>query len=248
MKLLLAFVGEPLAGKETVSKEFERLARKDGFSVRWIQFRDPLEDALKTVNSYRAQGHELDDAPCLSMRIDILNDWGIAASHINVNKLFDVIEKHFGRGTEQIPTAHRENLQKLSVEMKNVFGDGTLSRAIKKRVLESSQDLVMIDGVRWIEDEQMVRGIPGAILWYVTAPLETRLERASRRPNESTRTREQLLADWSKETEIYIPQIGSRVAEADPRFMIINDHDSFAALHRCLAPLYEEHVLPRLRS
>src|SRR5947209_7311362 len=105
MKLLLAFVGEPLAGKETVSKEFERLAKRDGFSVRWIQFRDPLEDALKSLNSYRARGHELDDGPCLQMRIDILKDWGIAPSHESVVKLFDVIKKHFGTGLEQIPTA-----------------------------------------------------------------------------------------------------------------------------------------------
>jgi len=54
MKLLIGHVGEPLAGKETVSKIIAERAKHDGLSVGWIQFRDPLQETLQLLDILKA--------------------------------------------------------------------------------------------------------------------------------------------------------------------------------------------------
>lgn len=112
----------------------------------------------------------------------------------------------------------RGNLQQLSIAMKNTFGDGTLMRAVETRARNASTQIVILDGIRWLEDETLIRKFASeencrSYLIYITASPETRYDRAlksAEKVGENTLTSEQFMAAEQVETERYIPQIGSR--------------------------------------
>ena len=120
-------------------------------------------------------------------------------------------------------TLTRHNHQQLAIIMNQGFGLGTLSRAIKKQIENISADIVIIDGVRWEDDEKLLRNFPKNLLIYVTAPAQLRYERALKRKEkvgEHAISYEQFLEDEKVQTETHIPIIGSR---AD--IQIMNDAD-----------------------
>ena len=63
----------------------------------------------------------------------------------------------------------RENLQKLPQAMDQWYGVGSLSHAIQKKAESKAEDVVMLDGVRWETDFEMIKGFPNNCLVYITA-------------------------------------------------------------------------------
>ena len=107
----------------------------------------------------------------------------------------------------------RENLQKLVLNLKNAYGPDILTNAVHNRVLNEESDIVILDGIRWPTDEQMLRKFPNNILVYITADAKIRYERTKIRgekAGESEASFEQFQKEEQVETEIFIPQIGSR--------------------------------------
>jgi dephospho-CoA kinase len=107
--------------------------------------------------------------------------------------------------------ATRENLQKLAIAFDGSFGKGTLSNAVKQRILADSNEIVVFDGIRWLTDVDMLRHLPNNILVYVTAPAEVRFERMKARKEKSDEggmSFDQFLREGKADTEIYIPIIG----------------------------------------
>lgn len=105
----------------------------------------------------------------------------------------------------------RANLQDLAIIMKNQFGDGTLSHAMKVRIENDNSDIVIIDGIRWMSDVELLKSFPKNILVYITADLKVRFERLSQRAeksDEKTITFEQFMKEEQKENELLIPKIG----------------------------------------
>lgn len=136
----------------------------------------------------------------------------------------------------------RENLQQLSIAMKNTFGDGTLMRAVESRTRKASTPIVILDGIRWREDEALIRRLNDTgndcygYLFYVTASQETRYARAlasTEKAGENKLTFEEFIAAERIETEIYIPDIGSR---ADVR---IDNNGTVEHFSRSVKKLYE---------
>ena len=76
----------------------------------------------------------------------------------------------------------RENLQKLPQAMDQFYGSGSLTHAIKKRAESKIEDIVVLDGVRWETDFEMIKSFPKNILVYVTAQPEVRFQRLRVRP------------------------------------------------------------------
>lgn len=110
-----------------------------------------------------------------------------------------------------IPTS-RENLQKLSPAMVRAYGEGTLTRAVKKRVEDLEADIVILDGVRWLSDAEMLRQFTRNLLVYVIADAELRFERTKNRKEkagEENTNWEKFLQEEQAETEKYIPIIGA---------------------------------------
>ncbi len=116
-------------------------------------------------------------------------------------------------GILDLPISRRNEID-LGMGLRKVFGEGVLGRALRKRVLDAapSHDLVVINGVRFQDEVENVRGL-GARLVYVTAPEDLRFQRtlARREKAEDQRlTLEEFRAQEHEPTEVSIPSIGAQ--------------------------------------
>jgi dephospho-CoA kinase len=122
----------------------------------------------------------------------------------------------------------RNNLQRMVRVMEENFGEGTLAGAVKQRLINEPAEVIIIDGVRWWADFELIRWLPRSVLVYVTAPADLRYSRVSRRtekPDEINMTREKFDEDEKALNEVNIPLIGAR---ADYR---IDNTVSYGELH-----------------
>lgn len=94
----------------------------------------------------------------------------------------------------------RENLQNLSTILRQNFGEDTLSRAIAEDVKKDAREIVVIDGVRRLDDIKYLKKLPGFKLIYVEADIETRYERIIRR-NENSNDQNKSFEEFSRENE-----------------------------------------------
>lgn len=104
----------------------------------------------------------------------------------------------------------RGNLQILAQHMEE-FGKGTLSSAIKKRAENCDAEIVIVDGIRWESDLQMLKSFPKNILVYISADLKIRFQRTKLRHEkafEETTSFEQFVKEEKAKNEILIPKIG----------------------------------------
>ncbi len=116
----------------------------------------------------------------------------------------------------------RENYIKLVVAMRDNFGPDVLASAVKKRIQELDGDIIVVDGMRWMADLDMIRSLDGKIV-YITADPKIRYERTKARgekAGETETTLEQFMEEEKAPTEVDIPKI----AEASD-FTINNDRD-----------------------
>jgi uridine kinase len=101
----------------------------------------------------------------------------------------------------------------LSISFDATFGKGTLSHAILKKVQSDPSQIVILDGVRWLSDEELIGSFDKKFMVYVTASAENRFERLKTRNEkvgEGDVTFEQFLAEEKVKTETLIPKIGKR--------------------------------------
>lgn len=133
----------------------------------------------------------------------------------------------------------RPNLQKLSPAMVRAFGEGVLTRVVKKRIENLDVDIVILDGVRWFSDLEMLRQLPDNILIYITADAKKRHQRSQARKEkvgEENTTFEQFMKEEQAETEKYIPKIGAR---ADYK---ITNNGNLEKLRQEIKALYHRHI------
>jgi len=91
---------------------------------------------------------------------------------------------------------------------------GALSREVRKRIKKmKTAEIVIVDGVRWLTDEKMIRSFPNNFLIYVQADARVRFERIKKRaqnPGDAQKTWGEFLAEDSAPNEQYIEDIGAR--------------------------------------
>lgn len=108
----------------------------------------------------------------------------------------------------------RENLQDLAVIMRGRFGDPALTNAVRHRAVNAKDDAVILDGVRWQTDFDMIRSLPNHALIYITADQRRRYERAiahhgvGAKVGEQTQTFAEFCAAEQKPNEVVIPLLG----------------------------------------
>ena len=114
----------------------------------------------------------------------------------------------------------RENLQALGVALRNAFGDNVLVGAIRKSIEEDNCRIVVVDGVRYPAEAEMVKSFFGGILVYVDAPPEVRHKRCLLRGTRGEHgiSFEEFMENDCKKTEKNIRELG---ANAD--FVLQND-------------------------
>lgn len=104
----------------------------------------------------------------------------------------------------------RENYQKLSPAMRKAYGPEVVARATYQRA-DPNADIIILDGIRWQADVDLLRSLPNNLLIYITAGAKTRYERSKARKEkagEDQTTLEQFLTEEQAETELLIPTIG----------------------------------------
>lgn len=108
--------------------------------------------------------------------------------------------------------ATRANFQKMAIVMNEGFGLGTLTHAVYTRISHSKANIIILDGIRWETDPEMLRKFPNNLLVYITADASIRYERLKKRgdkANEKNASFEQFMAEETAKTEIFIPKIGA---------------------------------------
>jgi dephospho-CoA kinase len=143
----------------------------------------------------------------------------------------------------------RENEQKMAIIMnaETGFKDGALSRAMQARLIKDTADVDILDGVRWLPDEAMIRsfterGIKNIIV-YVEASADVRYDRliVRNRAGEARTTREMFDAQGKMLNEIKISEIGSR---ADIK--LTNNYANIDDFRKDIERAYREQIKPLL--
>lgn len=110
----------------------------------------------------------------------------------------------------------RENISALSLALRQNFGEDVLAKSMSNDALNDPHEIVVIDGVRRLEDIVHLKDIPQFKLVYVEATMETRYARlVSRGENagDSTKTFEQFKRDHE--------------ADADSRITDLKKHSAY---------------------
>jgi dephospho-CoA kinase len=136
----------------------------------------------------------------------------------------------------------RDNLQRMSIIMNadSGFGDGALSRAMRARLMHDESDVTILDGVRWLGDEAMIRSLGDegikTIVIYISADVHVRYARLleRNRAGESATSWEDFERQEKARTETDIPDIGSRAEIA-----LVNDYDDVSRFASDINRVYE---------
>jgi len=104
----------------------------------------------------------------------------------------------------------RENMQNLSLDLRQRFGGDTFAKVIAEEAKGDPGEIVVIDGVRRLDDITHLKNIPGFCLVGIDAEPEIRYKRMlSRNENngDAQKTFAEFLADGAKEAELEIPVV-----------------------------------------
>lgn len=107
----------------------------------------------------------------------------------------------------------RANLQKLAQVLEEGFGAGTIAHGLEKQIRNSSSDIIILDGIRWKPDVELLKKFPGHILVYITAGPNLRFERLKSRgekEGEAEMSFEQFSEEEQAPNELLISEIGTK--------------------------------------
>lgn len=75
----------------------------------------------------------------------------------------------------------RENLQALGVNLRKAFGDDVLAGVLRDEILKETAGVVVVDGIRYWNEVEMVQTFKGSLIVAITAPVDVRYRRAASR-------------------------------------------------------------------
>lgn len=106
----------------------------------------------------------------------------------------------------------RELLQNLGHSLRESMGDDVIVKAFEQDLKEEDSDIIIIDGIRYWNEVELLRKFKPSILIYVTAPAEARYERCKSRgeKGESSISFEEFTENEKRETERYVTEIGGK--------------------------------------
>jgi len=107
---------------------------------------------------------------------------------------------------------NRDNMMALSTFLRTQYGEDILAKAIAKSVSESSDKIIVVDGIRRMADIEYLKKVPGFTLIAIDAKPEIRYTRSVTRnenPGDAEKSYAEFLADHLKETEATISEVMS---------------------------------------
>jgi len=132
---------------------------------------------------------------------------------------------------------NRQNMQNLSLDLRQRFGGDVLSRVIAEDASASQKEIMAIDGVRRLDDIKQLKDLPGFNLVSIDAAPEIRYQRMKARnenQGDAEKTYEDFLADNQREAELEIPHVMSQAKYH------LDNNGSLDDLYRQLDKLVEE--------
>lgn len=105
---------------------------------------------------------------------------------------------------------NRENMQDLSLDLRTRFGSDILAKVITEDAKNDNGDVVIVDGVRRMDDITHLSGLPEFKLISIDADTNIRYERTKTRNEnigDAEKTFPEFLADCNKEAELEIPTV-----------------------------------------
>jgi dephospho-CoA kinase len=122
----------------------------------------------------------------------------------------------------------RENMQKLSTELRATFGEELLAKVMTDDVKLDAVDLIIIDGIRRTADIKYLRELSHFKLIYIETDIEKRYERIhtrSENADDTNKTFEQFSKDQEDESESQIKELKG-VTD-----FLVNNNGSFEELY-----------------
>lgn len=111
-----------------------------------------------------------------------------------------------------IPSS-RDNLINMSITLRQGFGQNILAKAMSRQIDNSTADMVVVDGIRRIEDIEDLKLNPAFHFIEIMVDPKIRFERLKERnqkPGEAEMTWEDFLAVSQKETELTIAKVAEQ--------------------------------------
>ncbi len=129
------------------------------------------------------------------------NAYQIKYSHI-LDEILQILDQ---------PNSRRNEID-LGMALRNVFHEGVINAAVKRKLLDTEKDLAVVNGIRFWDEYEMVKALGGKFL-YITAPQEILYQRfLSRRQkaDDSVLSAQDFLALENEPTEIKIAELGKK--------------------------------------
>jgi len=106
----------------------------------------------------------------------------------------------------------RELLQNLGHSLRESLGDDVIVKAFEQDLNREDSDVIIVDGIRYWNEVELLRKFKPSILIYVTAPAEARYERCKSRgeKGESSISFEEFTQNENRETERFVAEIGGK--------------------------------------
>jgi len=104
----------------------------------------------------------------------------------------------------------RDSLQKTSSMLRDTFGENILAKVMAQDTKEDKNEIIVIDGVRRVQDIEFLRQDPNFKLVFVDTNLEKRYERIIQRSENSddrNKTFEEFKFDAQREAELTIAEL-----------------------------------------
>lgn len=127
------------------------------------------------------------------------------AKHVRFSHLLDEILNILN-----LPISRRNEID-LGLGLRHIFGRSVLGPAVVKRVLDASEELIVVNGIRMDEMEDIKK--IGAKIIYITAPVNVRFERYQNRhekQDDASMDLEHFISQEQEATEINIPALGKK--------------------------------------
>ena len=109
----------------------------------------------------------------------------------------------------------RDNLQKLSTAVRQIFGEDAMSKTIFQDLSHSTAPLIVAEGIRRPSDIEHLATLPRFVVVAIDADMRTRYERITQRsenPDDQTKTWETFIAESQQEPEQKIREVMCRAA------------------------------------
>lgn len=152
-----------------------------------------------------------------------------ANSHQFSTMLRDVLDRLY---LEQ----SRDNMQRLSTMLRQTYGEDVMAKVMAEDARKDEGDIIVIDGVRRLDDIKYLKKLPEFKLVYVEASIEKRYERIVQRgenSDDTTKTFEEFKKDHERETELQIKDLKNFAN------IVVDNNGNLDELHKQLNNIVE---------